>query len=805
MQDALRELVLDLALHGAAQGAGTERRVEADLDELVLRGIRQLHRHVAVEQALAEALREQAHDLAELLLVQLREDDDVVDAVEELGLEVPLELLVDLALHPLVRRLRVALDLEPDRAAGDGLRTEVGRHDDDGVLEVDDAALTVGQATLFEDLQQRVEDVGVGLLDLVEQHDRERLAAHLLGELAALFEADEPGRGTEQPRDGVLLAELAHVERDQRRLVVEQELGERLGELGLSDARGAGEDERAGGALRVLEAGALAADRAGEGRDGLLLSDDALVQRLLHEDQAAGLLLGELEDGDAGGLCEHLGDQAFVDDRVARDVAAAPLLLEAQALGEQGLLLVAQGCRLLEVLLLAGELLVLADLGDLLVELAQLRRAREDRQAQASAGLVDQVDRLVGQEPVADVAVGEVRRRDDRTVGDLHLVVRLVAVAQPLQDVDRVGQARLGDLDRLEAALQRSILLEVLAVLVEGRGADRLQLATREEGLQNGCRVDRALGGTGAHERVDLVDEDDDVTSGADLLGDLLQALLEVTAVAGPGDERAEVERVDLLVLQCLGDVVLDDRLREALDDSGLADAGLADEDGVVLGAARQDLHDALDLLLAPDDGVELVLARGLGEVAAELVEHGGAALGGLRVLLAGSGGDPRGLFALVAGQELDDLLADLVQVGAELDEHLGGDTLALADQAEQDVLGADVVVAELQRFAQRQLEHLLGARREGDVPGRLLLALTDDVLDLLADGIERDAERLERLGGDTLALVDETEQDVLGADVVVVEHLRLFLGEHNHATGTVRESLEHRQLLTAPSLLAPT
>ena len=35
-----------------------------------------------------------------------------------------------------------------------------------------------------------------------------------------------------------------------------------------------------------------------------------------------------------------------------------------------------------------------------------------------------------------------------------------------------------------------------------------------------------------ADQRVDLVDEQDDVAPGADLLEDLLQALLEVTAVA---------------------------------------------------------------------------------------------------------------------------------------------------------------------------------------------------------------------------------------------------------------------------------
>jgi hypothetical protein len=81
----------------------------------------------------------------------------------------------------------------------------------------------------------------------------------------------------------------------------------------------------------------------------------------------------------------------------------------------------------------------------------------------------------------------------------------------------------------------------------------------------------------------------------------------------------------------------------------------------------------------------------------------------------------------------------------------------------------------------------------ERDVPRRLLLTLTDDVLHLLAHGVERDAKRLEGLGGDALALVDEAQQDVLCADVVVVEHLRLFLGEHNHTTGSVGESLEHR------------
>src|SRR5207237_38451 len=131
------------------------------------------------------------------------------------------------------------------------------------------------------------------------------------------------------------------------------------------------------------------------------------------------------------------------------------------------------------------------------------------------------------------------------------------------------------------------------------------------------------------------------------------------------------------------------------------------------------------------DDRVELLLARRLREVAAELVEHertrGGlaAAPTGGRLARARAAGLRRRRTG-VAREQLDDLLAHAGEVGAELDQHLGGHALALADEAEEDVLGADVVVAELQRLAQGQLEHLLGAGREGDVAGGRAAALAD-------------------------------------------------------------------------------
>ncbi len=82
------------------------------------------------------------------------------------------------------------------------------------------------------------------------------------------------------------------------------------------------------------------------------------------------------------------------------------------------------------------------------------------------------------------------------------------------------------------------------------------------------------------------------------------------------------------LPLQALRDVAVDDPLREPLDDGGLADARLADEDRVVLRTAGQDLHDAADLGVAADDRVELAAAGPLGEVDAVLLQRLVGALG---------------------------------------------------------------------------------------------------------------------------------------------------------------------------------
>ena len=550
------------------------------------------------------------------------------------------------------------------------------------------------------------------LLDLVEQDHGVRPAPDRLGELPGLVVADVSGRRADQPAHRVPLLELAHVQPDHPAVRAEQGLGQRAGQLGLAHPGRAEEQEAAHRPVRVAQPGPGPADRLGHRRDRLVLADDPVVQVLFEAQQPVLLLLGELAHRDAGGPRDDLGDVGRGDlGHPGRPPGQLVELLPdlADLVPQLGGVLV----------LLAGDGLVLVPLQFLgpPLQVAHVPAGGRDPQPDPRAGLVDQVDRLVRQEAVGDVAVGQLGRGHQRLVGVAHLVVGLVAVAQAAQDRDRVVHGRLGHQDRLEPPGQRRVLLDVLAVLVQRGRADDVQLAAGQRGLEHVARVHPALAAAArADQGVQLVDEDDQVVPVLpDLVDDPLDPLLEVAAVAGAGHHAGQLQLHDPLARQRLGHVVVHDALREPLDDRGLAHPGLADQHRVVLAPARQHLDGLLDLVVAADDRVDPALAGHGGEVAAELVQRrrGGP------VARAPRAGRPA-----LAGQ--DPL------------QRLGGDPgrgqqparagLGVGGQGEQDVLRPDVGGADRAGDLVRVEQRALGPRGQlrwlGGLAGLGFLAL---------------------------------------------------------------------------------
>ena len=263
------------------------------------------------------------------------------------------------------------------------------------------------------------------------------------------------------------------------------------------------------------------------------------------------------------------------------------------------------------------------ELHDAAIDLVERLRLGVDLHSEPRRGLVDKVDRLVGQEAVGDVACRQGGGGNERRIGDAHLVMLLVLFLEAAQDRHRILDGRLVHEHRLEPAGKGGVLFDMLAVFVERGGADAMQLAACQCRLQKVGRIHRAVGLAGADQRVHLVDEQDDGPAGRrDLRQYCLQPLLELAAIFRAGNQRAHVERHQLLVLERLRHVAIDDTLRQALDDRRLADARLADQHRIVLGAPRQHLNGAADLVVAADDRIKLAGAGVRRQVARVLLQR---------------------------------------------------------------------------------------------------------------------------------------------------------------------------------------
>src|SRR5262249_1619520 len=220
------ERILHRFLDHPLERPGAVGRIPALLGEPFACGGLEHDRDLAILEQLYEPPHLDVDDAAHLRTLEAMEQDDLVDAVEELRPQTRAHRRHDLIAHG-VGILAVGLI---DQIFG----AEIRGHHDQRVAEVDGMPLPVREPSVVEHLEQHVEDVRVRLLDLVEQHDLVGPSTHRLGERAAFLVADVAGRRADQPRDRMLLHVLGHVDADQRLLVVEQKLAERLGALGLA-------------------------------------------------------------------------------------------------------------------------------------------------------------------------------------------------------------------------------------------------------------------------------------------------------------------------------------------------------------------------------------------------------------------------------------------------------------------------------------------------------------------------------------------------------------------------------------------
>ena len=229
-----------------------------------------------------------------------------------------------------------------------------------------------------------------------------------------------------------------------------------------------------------------------------------------------------------------------------------------------------------------------------------------------------------------------------------------------------------------------------------------------------------------------LVDKQDGARLRLELRQHRLQPLLEIAAVAGAGQERPHVERIDDGVGQDLRNLALDDPPRQALGDRGLADARVADIERVVLRAPAQNLDRALDLGFAPDQRVDAPAFRLFVQVDAVCIERVVAAFLRLVValVLVGTLNPPRFRAARRLGDPVRDVV-DRVKAGhVLLLQEIDRVAFALGEHRDQHIGPGHLLAPRRLDMDRGALQHALKAR------GRLgvVLVRRNKVAELVVD-----------------------------------------------------------------------
>ena len=117
----------------------------------------------------------------------------------------------------------------------------------------------------------------------------------------------------------------------------------------------------------------------------------------------------------------------------------------------------------------------------------------------------------------------------------------------------------------------------------------------------------------------------------------------------------------------------------------------------------------------------------------------------------------------LAAAEQLDDRLSDRFDPQSSCREHFGRDAALLAQQPEQEVFGAYVIVQQPVGFFGRVLQHALAGSAERDIVGlRDFLAPREATDDVAAKVVEGATGSREDPTAKSLAFVQHSEEDVL-------------------------------------------
>ncbi len=347
------------------------------------------------------------------------------------------------------------------------------------MLKVYGSALGIGDPAIVQHLEQDIEHIRMGLLQLIEQNDRIGLPADLFGQLTSLIIAHIARRGTNELGNGILLHIFGHIHPNQVVLTVKQLRSQGLYQLGLAHAGGTHENKAHRAALGG-NAHSAPSNGTGYRRNGLILAHDTLFEVLLQGLELLIFLRLYLTGG-------NLGPELNDPGQIFHGQSGPGLALQLMDGAVQLQCLTAQQGQTLIVLFIV--LSVIGEHAHLQFNIRPLflgsGKTADIRilEVHIGAGLIDQVDGLIRQEPVGDIPLRQQNCLPCNFGRDRNPMELFIIAGNSPENIHSLFNGRLAYRNRLEPALQCRILFDVLAILVKGSRAQHLNLAPGQGGL----------------------------------------------------------------------------------------------------------------------------------------------------------------------------------------------------------------------------------------------------------------------------------------------------------------------------------
>src|SRR5439155_24670246 len=120
-------------------------------------------------QVLVHLSREQVDDLQQVGVSESVENDRLVQAVQELGIEKPPHFAHHQFFNLPFRQFLVGGLETQVGALLEIARADIGSHNNDSILEINGVPQSVRQLAVLKDLQKNIENIGMRLFDLIQQ------------------------------------------------------------------------------------------------------------------------------------------------------------------------------------------------------------------------------------------------------------------------------------------------------------------------------------------------------------------------------------------------------------------------------------------------------------------------------------------------------------------------------------------------------------------------------------------------------------------------------------------------------------